>query len=86
MATKVNYYWFHHESESIFIGPRSSDTEASLQGFDIYKIGLCFEDTAEELYRRLKKRKDKGDAVANLILRHSWYKDDKKGCYIAVPF
>lgn len=57
MKTKLEAYFFHHESGSIFIdnlieGP----IRASKAGFDLVKIGMAFDPGTEELERRLEKR------------------------------
>lgn len=57
MTTNLEAYFFHHESESIFVGNLIEEPKrASKQGFDLVKIGMAFDPSMEEIQRRFIKR------------------------------
>ncbi len=57
MITNLEAYFFHEESESIFVGNLlEAPKSASKQGFDLVKIGMAFDPSMSEIERRFKKR------------------------------
>lgn len=56
MKTNLEAYFFHAESESIFVGNLlEAPKSASKQGYDLVKIGMAFDPSVEEIQRRFVK-------------------------------
>lgn len=89
MKTNLKAYFFHAESESIFVDNLVQGPEkAANQGFDLVKIGMAFDPSMEEIERRFKKRLNHLGIryIAEIFERELRWYNTKTGVFEEMPF
>lgn len=89
METKLEAYFFHFESETIFVDNLLNGPIRALKaGVDLIKIGMAFDPSMGEIERRLNKRSDHLQVkyIAQIFEKSTrWYNEESK-TFEEVPF